>query len=143
MTPGIRPALPILLGVVAFATAGCGGGTTTTKASTTRLPMLIATVGSAGITLRTEDGAEVTTRLRPGTYLLRIDDRSTVHNFHLGGALPGKKVATDVASSVAGTGEKTTVILLRDHESYHYFCDAHPATMNVTFSVHGWPLTRN
>jgi hypothetical protein len=146
----IRLALPTLLAVVALATVGCGDdvGSVTTE-STTGLPKLIATVGSTDdadayeIKLTTEDGAEVTTRLPPGEYLLEINDLSTIHNFHLGGALAKREVATDVATDVAGTAEKTTIVVLRDHESYHYFCDAHPATMNVTFSVHGWPLTRN
>ena len=131
-----------LLAVAALATGGCGDdGSAATE--TSALPKLFATVGANEISLMTEDGAEVTTRLPPGRYLLEIDDRSTAHNFHLAGARARVEGATDVATSVAGTGEKTTVILLRDHESYHYFCDAHPATMNVTFSVHGWPLTRN
>lgn len=147
----LRVALPALLAVVASATAGCGDGAgpATTEASTAGLPKLIATVGSADdpdsfeIELATEDGAAVTTRLRPGRYLLEVKDPSTVHSFHLGGARAGVDVATDVATGVAETAEKTTVILVRDHESYHYFCDAHPTRMNVTFSVHGWPLTRN
>ncbi len=159
-----RLALPVLLAVVALATAGCGDGgdpgsappletmatdTAATETSTTGLPKLIGTVGSTDdadayeIKLTTEDGVEVTTRLPPGEYLLQLNDASTIHNFHLGGARAGVDVATDVATSLAGTDEKTTVVVFRDHESYHYFCDAHPTTMNVTFSIHGWPLTRN
>ncbi len=65
--------------------------------------------------------------------MLEITDLSTIHNFHLDARYAGVDVATDVA----GTGEKTTIVVLRDEESYIYACDAHPATMNVTFSIHG------
>jgi hypothetical protein len=146
----IRLALPIGLAVVALAAAGCGDGSdegsaTTVETSTTDLPKLIGTVGSADdpdayeITLTTEDGVEVTTVLPPGEYTLEINDLSTIHNFHLGARREGVDVATDVA----GTGEKTAIVLLQDGEAYIYACDAHPATMNVTFSIHGRIRTQN
>ena len=146
--------LPIGLAVVALAAVGCGDGdgltvgtvateTPTTETSTAGLPKLIGTVGSADdadvyeISLTTEDGAEVTTVLAPGRYMLEIKDLSTIHNFHLGARRAGVDVATDVA------GEKTTIVVLQDGEAYIYACDAHPATMNVTFSVHGRIRTQN
>jgi hypothetical protein len=137
----IRLALPIGLAVVGLAAVGCGDGNDEGFATTptTGLPKLIGTVGSTDdpdayeITLTTEDGAEVTTTLPPGEYMLEITDLSTIHNFHLDARYAGVDVATDVA----GTGEKTTIVVLRDEESYIYACDAHPATMNVTFSIHG------
>jgi hypothetical protein len=154
----IRLALSIVLAVIALAAVGCGDGddeesattetttaetratdTTTTETSTTGPAKLIGTVGSTDdpdayeINLTTEDGAEVTTTLPPGEYMLEINDLSTIHNFHLGGPL----AAVDVATDVAATGEKTAFVLLQDGESYIYVCDAHPTTMKVTFSVHG------
>jgi hypothetical protein len=155
-----RLALPIGLAVVAIAAAGCGDGNdegsastvetvaadiTTTETSTTGLPKLIGTVGSTDdpdayeIRLTTENGAEVTTTLPPGEYMLEINDLSTIHNFHLG----GPRAAVDVATDVAGTGEKTAIVLLQEPESYIYVCDAHPTTMNVTFSIHGRIRTQN
>ena len=71
--------------------------------------------------------------------MLEIADLSTIHNFHLG----ARYVGVDVATDVAGTGEKTAIVVLRDGESYIYVCDAHPATMNVTFSIHGRIRTQN
>jgi len=154
----LRLALPLALAVVALAAVGCGDGTdegsattvetvatdtTTTETSTTGLPKLIGTVGSADdpdayeIDLTTEDGAEVTTILPPGEYMLEINDPSTIHNFHLRGP------RVDVATDVAGTGEKAVVVVLPEVESYVYVCDAHPTTMNVTFSVHGRIRTQN
>jgi hypothetical protein len=143
----IRLALPIGLAVVALAAVGCGGDDDEGSAETsgTGLPKLIGTVGSTDdpdayeIKLTTEDGAEVTTTLRPGEYMLEIDDLSTIHNFHLG----GPRAAVDVATDVAGTGEKTVIVLLQEPESYIYVCDSHPTTMNVTFSIHGRIRTQN
>jgi hypothetical protein len=151
----IRLALPIGLAVVVLAAVGCGDGNdegsatpveaAATETSVTGLPKLIGTVGSTDdpdaheINLTTEDGAEVTTVLPPGEYILEINDPSTIHNFHLDARYAGVDVATDVA----GTGEKTTIVMLQDGEAYIYACDAHPTTMNVTFSVHGPVRTQN
>jgi hypothetical protein len=143
----IRLALPIGLAVVALAAVGCGDGDDegSAETSTTGLPKLIGTVGSTDdpnayeINLTTEDAAEVTTTLPPGEYMLEINDLSTIHNFHLG----GPRAAVDVATDVAGTGEKTAIVLLQEPESYIYVCDAHPTTMNVTFSIHGRIRTQN
>jgi hypothetical protein len=156
----VRLALPIVLTVVALAAVGCGDGndersattaetvatdTTTTETSTRGLPKLVGTVGSTDdpdaheISLTTEDGAEVTTTLPPDEYMLEINDLSTIHNFHLG----ARRTGVDVATDVAGTGEKTTIVMLQDGEAYIYVCDAHPTTMNVTFSIHGRIRTQN
>lgn len=149
----VRLALLIGLAVVALAAVGCGedndeGSPTTaatTETSTTGLPKLLGVVGSTGdpdayeISLTTEDGAEVTTVLPPGEYMLEINDPSTIHNFHL----DARRTGVDVATEVAGTGEETTIVVLRDEEAYIYACDAHPATMNVTFSIHGQIRTQN
>jgi hypothetical protein len=141
-------ALPIALALVAFAAVGCGDGNdegAATETSTTSLPKLIGTVGSTDdpdayeISLTNADGAEVTTVLPPGKYTLEVNDLSTIHNFHLG----ARRTGVDVATDVAGTGEKTTVVVFQDGEAYIYSCDAHPATMNVTFSIHGRIRTQN
>ena len=132
-----RLALPVGLAVVALATGGCGGGND--------LPKLIATVGAPDdpdayeISLRTEDGDEVTTVLEPGEYRLEIDDRSTMHNFHLAARATG----ADLATEIEGTGEKTAVVNLQEPQAYIYFCDAHPARMEATFSIHDRIRTQN
>jgi hypothetical protein len=138
----IRLALPIGLAVVALAAAGCGDGN---DAGSAGRPKLIGTVGSPDdpdaydISLTTEDGEEVTTVLAPGEYVLELHDPTTIHNFHL----RGRYVGADLATDVAGTGEKTAIVVLRDGESYIYACDAHPATMEVTFSIHDRIRTQN
>lgn len=152
-------ALAIGLAVVALVAVGCGDGNdeesattveivatdTTTETSTSGPPKLIGTVGSTDdpdayeINLTTEDGAEVTTVLPPGEYMLEINDPSTIHNFHLG----ARRAGVDLATDVAGTDEKTIIVVFQDGEAYIYACDAHPATMNVTFSIHGRIRTQN
>ena len=113
--------------------------------ATADVPRLIATVGSPDdpddyeISLTTEDGEKVTTVLAPGEYLLEIDDRSTIHNFHLA----ARHTGVDLATEVAGTGERTAVVMLQEPEAYIYFCDAHPARMSVTFSIHDRIRTQN
>ena len=152
----IHLALSTGLAVVLLAAFGCGDGNdagpvtaaateSTTETSAGGARKLIGTVGSVDdpdaheIHLKTEVGAEVTTILPPGEYVLEINDLSTIHNFHLGGPRAGVDVATDVA----GTGETTAFVTLHEGESYVYVCDAHPATMTVTFSIHGRIRTQN
>jgi len=77
--------------------------------------------------------------LPPGEYMLEINDLSPIHNFHLG----ARRAGVDVATDVAGTGEKTAIVVLQDGEAYIYACDAHPTTMMVTFSIHGRIRTQN
>jgi hypothetical protein len=134
----IRLALPIGLAAVALAAAACGGGDD-------ELPRLIGTVGTAAdpdayeISLRTEDGEEITTVLATGEYRLELTDRSTIHNFHL---VP-RTTGVDLATEVAGTGEKTAVVNLHEPQAYIYVCDAHPDRMEVTFSIHDRIRTQN
>ena len=132
----IRLAIPIGLAVVALA-AGCGEGAD--------VPKLVGSVGAPDdpdayeISLTTEDGTQVATVLPPGEYMLEIDDPSTIHSFHLG----ARREGVDVGTGVAGTGVRTAVVVLQDGEAYIYACDAHPARMSVTFSIHGRIRTQN
>ena len=140
--PCSRLALSVVLAVVALAVVSCGHAPET---SPTAVAKLVGTVGSTDdpdayeINLTTEDGADVTATLPPREYMLEINDLSTIHNFHLG----GPRAAVDMATDVAGTGEKRAVVVLQEGESYSYVCDAHPTTMNVTFSIHGRIRTQN
>ena len=143
----LRLALPVGLAFAALAAAGCGDGNDEGSATTSTpdVPRIIATVGSPDdpdayeISLTTEDGEKVTTVLASGEYLLEIDDRSTIHNFHLA----ARQTGVDLATEVAGTREKTAVVMVQEPEAYIYFCDAHPARMEVTFSIHDRIRTQN
>ena len=144
----LRLALPVGLAFAALAAAGCGDrndeGSATT--STPDVPRLIATVGSPDdpdayeISLTTEDGEKVTTVLASGEYLLEFDD--LVHHPQLPSGVRGR-TGVDLATEIAGTGERATAVMLQEPEAYIYFCDAHPARMEVTFSIHDRIRTQN
>jgi plastocyanin len=68
------------------------------------------------------------TSVAPGTYTITIDDKSSIHNFHLSG--PGVDEATDIE----GTGTTTWTVMLQAG-TYHFVCDAHASTMRGTLTV--------
>lgn len=89
---------------------------------------LVASVGpDFTITLSTAAGKPVT-RLDPGTYTIRVEDRSEFHNFHLRG--PG----VDRATSVDLVGTETWTVTLVDG-TYRFVCDPHAFQMRGTLTV--------
>jgi hypothetical protein len=67
-------------------------------------------------------------RLEPGTYTIRVDDRSPDHNFRISG--PGVNAAT----SLAEVGSRELTVRLRGG-TYSFFCDPHTLTMLGEFRV--------
>jgi plastocyanin len=57
-------------------------------------------------------------KLKAGTYRIKIEDKSAIHNFHLFGPGLNKK------TGVSFTGEKTWVVKLKPGR-YTYQCDPH------------------
>ena len=91
-------------------------------------PPLVATVGPGfTISLASSSGALVR-RLAPGTYTIRVLDRSADHDFHLSG--PG----VDEATEVVFKGTKTWKVKLRAGR-YVYKCDPHEIIMKGSFRV--------
>jgi Copper binding proteins, plastocyanin/azurin family len=87
----------------------------------------------AVITLRHADGRAVT-QLDAGEYLIRVDDRSVEHNFHLFG--PGVNEVTAVET----TGSATWTVTFQDANAYTYQCDPHATTgMRGRFNVGNVP----
>jgi plastocyanin len=67
--------------------------------------------------------------LKAGTYKIKVEDKGSIHNFHLKG--PG----VDKKTGVAFMGTQTWTIKLRKGR-YTYQCDPHAATgMKGTFTV--------
>jgi plastocyanin len=89
---------------------------------------LVANVGPGFTISLTKAGKKVTT-LKPGTYSITVNDKSTFHNFHLTG--PGVNKKTSVAFK--GTPKAWTVTLKKG--TYRYVCDPHAATMKGSFRV--------
>ena len=76
----------------------------------------------------TKAGKDVKT-IKAGTYKIKVEDKSSVHNFHLIGPGLNKK------TSVSFTGETTWRIKLKPGK-YTYQCDIHASSgMKGTFKV--------
>jgi|SRR5262245_52879011 len=65
---------------------------------------------------------------KAGKIKLVVDDKSSIHNFHLTG--PGVNVKTSVSS----TGKKTFTITLKKG-TYKFICDPHASSMKGSFKV--------
>ncbi len=132
-----------LVGCVALALVALAAVTPATAGP--RPKTLIGTVGTMGnpnafeigLTL---DGKPVK-KIPPGTYVVRIVDKSAIHNFHLlrgKASVKGTNVATkksgNVASTVpAKTGASFRVKLTKG--TYTFLCDPHASSMKGTFKV--------
>ena len=109
-------------------------GATDGAASPAQTPRLFGEVGpDFEISLHDAQGSKVT-QLDPGTYVVRVEDKSEFHSFHLEG--PGVDEQTDVEST--GTVEWT--VTFRDGR-YRYHCDPHP-TLAGAFTVGAPPPTQ-
>jgi plastocyanin len=65
---------------------------------------------------------------KPGKIKLVVNDKSSIHNFHLSG--PGVNVKT----SVSGTGTKTFLVTLKKG-TYTFVCDPHKSIMKGSFKI--------
>src|SRR4051812_22091456 len=91
-------------------------------------PVLDATVGPAfNISLNDSTGAKVT-HLDPGSYTIRVDDESDMHNFALSG--PGVSKSTGVTD----VGKDTWTVTFTNG-TYKYVCDVHSTIMKGSFTV--------
>ena len=96
-------------------------------AATAATPTLNGTVGPGFTITLTKGGAKVT-KLKAGTYIIKIADKSTIHDFHLKG--PGLNKATTVPQK----GTFTWTVKLKAGK-YTYVCDPHAAFMKGAFTV--------
>lgn len=90
-------------------------------------PTLKGTVGPGFTITLTKGGAKVKT-LKPGTYVFKIADKSTIHDFHLKG--PG----VDKKTGVGFQGTVTWKLRLKKG-AYEYVCDPHASFMKGSFTV--------
>jgi plastocyanin len=95
-------------------------------------PAAKAVQGSVGpgFTINLTAGGKTVSRLKAGVpYLFTINDRSSIHDFHLAG--PG---VNRMLTSVDFTGTKSFVLTLRKGV-YRFFCDPHASVMHGSFRV--------
>ena len=91
-------------------------------------PKLTGEVGP-GFTIELKQGSKDVKTLKAGTYTIKVEDKSSIHNFHLIG--PGVNKATTVPFA----GTKTWTVKLRPG-IYRYQCDVHATSgMKGKFTV--------
>jgi plastocyanin len=118
----IRPALATLA-VAALAAIPTAQAIPTAHAGTT----LTGVVGP-GFTITLKSGGKKVTKLKAGTYVVKVSDKSNIHNFHLSG--PGLNKST----AVGFVGSKSWTVKLKKG-TYKYICDPHASTMKGSFTV--------
>jgi len=118
-----RLLLPLALLAVTLVAATSG------NARPTAAPKLVGVVGPGfTITLKTAAGKAVKT-LTHGKYTIAVQDKASIHNFHLFG--PGVNKAT----SVSATGNQTWTVTFKPGK-YTYQCDPHAAVgLKAAFKV--------
>ena len=90
-------------------------------------PTVNGTVGP-GYTITLTQGGKKVTKLKAGSYVFKIADKSNLHNFHLTG--PGVNKLTTVKAK----GNYTWKLTLKKG-TYKYVCDPHKAFMKGSFTV--------
>jgi plastocyanin len=86
-------------------------------------------VSGPGFTIEVTQGGKDVKTLKAGTYTIRVEDKSSIHNFRLKG--PGVNKATTVPFQ----GTQTWKVTLKKG-TYTYQCDVHAASgMEGTFRV--------
>jgi plastocyanin len=149
MTKRLMITMLLVSGALALGAAACGGddnnsadGTTTAQQTTTEQTTTEETTtgGTASMELEGETGPgfeiEVSQNgkdaesVPAGTYTLKVEDKSSSHNFRLTGPGVDEEVTT-----VPFEGEKTVTVTLKAG-TYTYQCDPHAdAGMKGTFEV--------
>jgi len=92
------------------------------------VPKLVGTVGPGFTITLTKGGAKVA-KLKAGKYSITVNDRASIHDFHLTG--PGVNKAT----SVPGTGKTTWTVTLQKGKTYRFMCDPHASIMKGSFKT--------
>ena len=95
--------------------------------ASTRNSTLIGTDGP-GFTITLTKAGKKVSKLKRGTYIFKINDKSNIHNFHLTG--PG----VDKKTSVGGKGTSTWKLKLKKG-TYKFVCDPHKSFMKGSFTV--------
>jgi hypothetical protein len=90
-------------------------------------PTLNGTDGP-GFTITLTKAGKKVSKLKRGTYIFKIADKSSIHNFHLKG--PGIDKKTSV-----GKKQNVTWTLKLKKGTYKFVCDPHKSFMKGSFTV--------
>jgi plastocyanin len=85
-------------------------------------------VDGPGFTITLKQGKNTVKKLKAGTYIFKIADKSGIHNFHLKG--PGVDKKTSV-----GKNQNVTWKLKLKKGKYTFVCDPHKSFMKGSFTV--------
>lgn len=99
------------------------------SASLAATTKLTGTVGP-GFTITLTEGGKKVTKLKAGTYMFVINDKSSMHSFGLDGP---KGFAKDF-TGVSFKGSKTFTVTLKAGK-YKYYCQPHESSMFGNFTV--------
>jgi plastocyanin len=133
--------LVLLASACGGGSSSAGGETTTTEATSTTEAMTTTEGGPStsaeldgevgpGFEIEVKQHGEDAESVKAGTYTLKVEDKSDIHNFHLIG--PG---VDQEVTSVPFEGEKTVTVTLKPG-TYTYQCDPHASQgMKGTFEV--------
>jgi len=122
MSATFRKTLVLAAALGAFALAGHAASASTANS-------LVGTVGP-DFSINLKLGGKPATKLKQGVrYRLVINDRSSIHNFHLRGPGMDRQLTT-----VGFTGTKSFVVTLKKG-TYRFFCDPHASFMRGSFRV--------
>jgi plastocyanin len=140
-----RIAVAVLVVTFALAVSACGGDSGSssaeqvTAAETTTVEGASGASGASaelegevgpGFEIEVKQNGEDAESVSAGTYTLKVEDKSDIHNFHLIG--PG---VDEMVTEVPFKGEKTVTVTLRKG-TYTYQCDPHASGgMKSTFEV--------
>jgi plastocyanin len=109
-------------GLAALGTSVIGAG-----AAGAATPRLTATV-SDPLHISLTVGGKKVSKLKHGTYKIRVLDKAADHNFHLKGRGVNK------STSVSGKSTTTWTVTLKKG-TYKYVCDPHASFMKGSFTV--------
>ena len=120
----IRISLVAAVVTAALAVAGLASA----KPSVTALT---GTVGP-GFTITLKKGTKKVVFLTPGTYSIKVTDKSAIHNWVLKG--PGFPARGKEITGIGFQGTKTALVVLKKG-LFTYVCTPHAAIMKATFKV--------
>ena len=133
--------LVLLASACGGGSSSAGGETTTTEVTSTTEAMTTTEGGPStsaeldgevgpGFDIEVKQNGQDAESVKGGTYTLKVEDKSDIHNFHLIG--PG---VDQEVTSVPFQGEKTVTVALKPG-TYTYQCDPHASQgMKGTFEV--------
>ena len=120
--------------VAALAVAAISGSSA--RADDPVLTAIVGTNDGFNITLNDASGKKVS-RLLPGTYTVVVDDRSTIHNFHLAS---NDDPTVNFRTDLEFVGQQSFTVTFKNHNQYAYACEPHWQVMNGSFLVTDTPV---